>query len=45
MVVIGLQMYGKVSAIFKDKKDADGNVIKKAGPYDYFLGQATTFLY
>lgn len=45
MVVVGLQLYGKVTSIFKEKKDEAGNITRKAGPYDYFLGQAVTFFY
>jgi len=45
MTVVGIQLYGKVTSIFKEHKDAQGNITRKAGPYDYFLGQGVTFVY
>jgi hypothetical protein len=40
-----MELYSKVSALFKDKMDADGNIVHKAAPIDFFLGQAVTFFY
>lgn len=40
-----IQVYQYISSFFKNKFDANGLIILKAGPYDYYIGQAITFVY
>jgi len=45
VVLVMIQIYQYVSSLFKNKVGPNGDVIRKAGPYDYFIGQGVTFVY
>jgi hypothetical protein len=45
LVVVTMTLYGRLKGLFGAKKDANGNVTRLAGPYDWFIVQGMTFFY
>jgi hypothetical protein len=37
LVAVTIVMFSRLKGLFGVKKDADGNVTRKAGPYDWFI--------